>query len=280
MTSIGATLRSERLRRGLKLEQVAAETKIRIHLLEAMEDDHFDRLPGGFLTCSFLRQYAHALGLSEDGIIAAFKLQFDQPADPLPEPLPQQHSWHLSHSPELIWVLAAVFACAGTYRLWQGSQRPSPEIVVSAPGSRPTQKLSASAPTQGHPPESKFRSDTVSGSRTMATLALEGQPSTPGPVQDGGEQTMRVAFTATEPVWLSIKSDGAQTYRGTLEGQQSKEFDASSKMTVLVGNAGGLGVSLNGRQIGSIGRHGEVQLLLLTPQGAYVVPRTRDASIE
>jgi hypothetical protein len=83
-----------------------------------------------------------------------------------------------------------------------------------------------------------------------------------------------VAFTATEPVWLSIMSDGTQAYRGTLEGQQSKEFGASSKMTVLIGNAGGLEVSLNGRPVGPIGGRGEVQFLLLTPKGAYLVPRT------
>jgi cytoskeletal protein RodZ len=108
MNSIGATLRSERLRRGLRLEQVAAETKIRTYLLEAMEDDHFDRLPHGLLTRSFLRQYAHTLGLDEDEIIASFKQHFDQPPEPLPPPAPDDRSWYLRHPPEFVWVLALV----------------------------------------------------------------------------------------------------------------------------------------------------------------------------
>jgi cytoskeletal protein RodZ len=42
MTSIGDELRTERLRRGLKLEQVATETRIDVSYLEAMEENRFD----------------------------------------------------------------------------------------------------------------------------------------------------------------------------------------------------------------------------------------------
>jgi cytoskeletal protein RodZ len=278
MQSIGVTLRSERLRRGLTLEQVAAETKIRLHLLEAIEDDHFERLPGGLLTRSFLRQYAHTLRLDEDEIVASFKQQFDQIVDPLPAPPPQESSWHLSQPPELLWVLAVVFACAGAYSLWQSMQRKSHEVIVSAAVSRPSSKPSAYTPLPDQPPKPEPPPEAVSDVKTTAALPTPVEPGDPDLVQANGAQAMHVAFTATEPVWLSIKSDGAQTYRGTLEGQQ--EFAASNKMTVLVGNAGGLGVILNGKPVGPIGGHGEVRLLLLTPKGAIVVPRTLDTPVE
>jgi len=274
MTSIGAELRSERLRKGLRLDQIASETKIRIHLLEAMEDDHFNLLPNGLLARSFLRQYAHTLGLNEGEIIASFKEQSDQLPEPLPEPLPESRPWHLPHIPELLWVLAAIFACSGAYRLWQDRQRPPAETVIRAVGPRPVSKADVSPSARDDPPKTKLRSQVVSDRRTILALPMEAQPSEPRPVQDSDAQEIHVAFTATEPVWLSIMSDGTQAYRGTLEGQQSKEFGASSKMTVLIGNAGGLEVSLNGRPVGPIGGRGEVQFLLLTPKGAYLVPRT------
>jgi len=278
MTSIGVTLRSERLRRGLRLEQVAAETKIRIYLLEAMEDDHFDRLPRGLLTRSFLRQYAHTLGLDEDEIIASFKQQFDQPPEPLPVPLPEDRLWYLRHPPELFWVLTLLFASAGAYSLWQGRPRTSSEIVIGALGSRTASKASAYGSVRDHPLKPKLPSDIVSEGRIARALPLWAKPSEPGRAQESIAQAMHVALNATEPVWLSVKSDGTETYRGTLEGQQ--EFGASNRMIVLVGNAGGLGVSLNGRPVGPIGRHGEVRVLLLTPDGASVVPRTPDTSVE
>jgi cytoskeleton protein RodZ len=255
MTSIGAALRGERLHRGLRLDQVAAETKISIHLLEAMEFDHFDLLPRGLLARSFLRQYAHTLGLNEDEIIASFNQQCDMFPDPFPEPLPEDRSWHFPHAPEALWVLAAVFACTGAYTLWQEKRSTFLEILSGV----------------------KLRPETVASS-TIRALPIEERASEP--VQDSNARSIRVCFRATEPVWLSIKSDGALSYRGMLEGQQSKVFDAYSKMTVLIGNAGGLEVSLNGRPVGPIGGRGEVQFLLLTPQGARLVRHGPDTSIE
>ena len=81
MTSIGDTLRRERLRRGLDLDKVAAETKIGRHQLEAIEANQFDRLPGGVFARSFIRQYARLLELDDEEIIAELKQQFDEPAD-------------------------------------------------------------------------------------------------------------------------------------------------------------------------------------------------------
>jgi RodZ C-terminal domain len=85
---------------------------------------------------------------------------------------------------------------------------------------------------------------------------------------------MRVAFTATEPVWVSVKSDGKRAYSGTIESQQSKHFDADRKMIVLVGNAGALKISLNGKPVGPFGSEGEIRLLMLTPDGARTIQRT------
>ncbi len=82
---------------------------------------------------------------------------------------------------------------------------------------------------------------------------------------------MRVVFTASEPVWISIESDGNHVYTGTLAGREDKEWEASGKMIARIGNAGGVEVSLNGKPIGSLGQHGQVRLLELTPGGAHLV---------
>lgn len=276
MTSIGETLRGERLRRGWKLEQVAAQTKIRSYFLEAMEQGRFDRLPPGLLARSFLRQYAGTLGLDENEIIASYKEQFEKPPDPLPEPPPKRRSWHLLHPPEFVWVLVAVLACGGIYRLRQDKQRASRELDFGIVASQRASTPGASNSTPAHPPEAAFPSAGVSSRQSIGVLRAPGQAfaSQLGPVPDGA-RAVHVAFTASEPVWLSIKADGAQTYCGVLGEQQSKEFDASSKMTVLIGNAGGIEIALNGRPVGPIGAHGQVLLLVLTPRGASVVPRTQ-----
>ena len=68
MTSIGETLRRERERRNLQLDQVSRELKISARFLEAIEQEKFDRLPAGVFAKSFARQYARLLGLDEDEV--------------------------------------------------------------------------------------------------------------------------------------------------------------------------------------------------------------------
>jgi hypothetical protein len=85
---------------------------------------------------------------------------------------------------------------------------------------------------------------------------------------------LHVVFAASEPVWLSIKSDGIPAFSGMIDGLKTMGFDASTKMAVLVGNAGGLTIAVNGKPIALTGAHGEVHSLVVTPAGVHVAPRT------
>ena len=65
MGSFGEDLRSERLARGVALEDITAVTKISRRHLVALEQDSFRLLPGGILNKGIVRGYAGALGLDE-----------------------------------------------------------------------------------------------------------------------------------------------------------------------------------------------------------------------
>jgi len=64
-TAIGNILRASREDRGLSLEQVSADTHIRLHYLQAMEAGDFDAMPSRVQMKGFLRSYASLLGLDE-----------------------------------------------------------------------------------------------------------------------------------------------------------------------------------------------------------------------
>ena len=70
MSSVGETLRRERLRSGLDLEKIAQDTKISVHILELIESDQFEKLPGGVFARSFVRQYARAVGVDAEEIVS------------------------------------------------------------------------------------------------------------------------------------------------------------------------------------------------------------------
>ena len=315
MTSIGDTLRRERLRLGLDLDKVAAETKISRHQLEAIEANQFDRLPGGVFARSFVRQYARMLELDDEEILAELKQQFEEPADAAPVAEPPESSGCLPYMPSFadlydrlrtdsslssfVWVVIAVLVCAGVYSLWQRSRQPVSQVAAVAAPLKASPRVTARAPQVADPASLKPRVPTESAEspkaqslktdfspaevtengtiRVPAEATRPPEPASPRETAakpEGFPVAMRVAFTASEPVWVSIKSDGTRTYTGTIEVQESKQFDASRKMTVLVGNAGALQISLNGKHVGPIGPRGEIRLLVLTPQGAHVVPRT------
>jgi cytoskeleton protein RodZ len=65
MGSFGEDLRTERLSRGVALEDITAVTKISQRHLLALEQDRFRLLPGGILNKGIVRGYAGALGLDE-----------------------------------------------------------------------------------------------------------------------------------------------------------------------------------------------------------------------
>src|SRR5438128_780087 len=92
MTSVGETLRRERLRTGLDLHKVAEDTKISVRMLELIEADQFDKLPGGVFARSFVGQYARALGLDADEVLSEFRKTVEPDEGPTPPAPPAEES--------------------------------------------------------------------------------------------------------------------------------------------------------------------------------------------
>jgi cytoskeletal protein RodZ len=58
-------LEHRRVDSGLSLEYIADCTKISMRFLRAIEDEEFEKLPGGVYDRSYIRQYAAAIGFDE-----------------------------------------------------------------------------------------------------------------------------------------------------------------------------------------------------------------------
>ena len=248
-SSPGETLRGERLRRGLKLEEIAAATRIATHHIEALEKDRFDLLPGGSYRRSFLRQYARLLELDEQAILSSFQQQFQEPVPPLPNPPLQRRN----RPAVLVWLPVTAAALAGIYGLWQVEVRAVPQRKASAP------RTTVHAPSTG-------QADRV----RQASPQLPDPHSAAPPDPDRG---LHVRLSATEPVWILVKCDGVEIYSGMLGASAVRRFDADSRMTTLVGNAGGLRYSINGKTYEPTGIRGEVQMLEFTTAGPRVLTR-------
>jgi cytoskeleton protein RodZ len=72
LPSFGAKLKLEREKRKITLEQISVSTKIGTRMLQALEEDNFNQLPGGIFNRGFVRAYSRFLGLDEDQTIADY----------------------------------------------------------------------------------------------------------------------------------------------------------------------------------------------------------------
>src|SRR5258708_5572263 len=72
LPSFGQKLKSEREKRSITLEQISSSTKIGSRMLQALEEENFNQLPGGIFNKGFVRAYARHVGLDEDKAIADY----------------------------------------------------------------------------------------------------------------------------------------------------------------------------------------------------------------
>ena len=72
MGAFGDKFRSAREAKSLSLDDVSNVTKISSRMLHAIEEEHFDQLPGGVFNKGFIRAYAKHLGLNAEDAITDY----------------------------------------------------------------------------------------------------------------------------------------------------------------------------------------------------------------
>ncbi len=72
MAAFGEKLRKQREQQGISLDAISNDTKISIRMLRALEEEHFEQLPGGVFNKGFVRAYARHVGLDEEEAIAEY----------------------------------------------------------------------------------------------------------------------------------------------------------------------------------------------------------------
>jgi hypothetical protein len=95
--TFGENLRKQREQRGLSLDAISTITKISPRMLRAIEEEHFDQLPGGVFNKGFVRAYARLVGLDEDEAVtdylAALRENQVQSQTILPNFRPAKETW-------------------------------------------------------------------------------------------------------------------------------------------------------------------------------------------
>src|ERR1700722_2079465 len=95
--TFGERLKREREMREVTLKEVTTATRIGPRFLEALENEEWDKLPGGIFNRGFVRSIARFLGLDEENLLAEYDLAHGEPSIPAPQPyenkLPRPPIW-------------------------------------------------------------------------------------------------------------------------------------------------------------------------------------------
>jgi len=308
--SFGARLKREREQRKITLEDVSISTKIGTRFLIALEEEHFDQLPGGVFNKGFVRAYARHLGIDEEQAIADFleASGANQP-DPKAEEAPilevrEEAPTHMAARVPWGILAAAVVAIAVGFTLWgyrtreksTGPTVPSePAAKVEAtPGAAPAAELknaSATPTVETVSPSPSGETDSAPKVAEQLPAASVEQPAAANvqplgtyaaaapPPLNPQPRSFVVSIKAREDSWISITADGKQIMQDVLVAPVEKAVAARSQIVIKTGNAGGLDFSFNGRKLPLQGDYGEVKTLTFGANGLQpIAARTQPVS--
>ena len=83
--AFGSRLRTQRERRGVTLESIVDSTKIKLSLLSSLERGDASQWPRGLFRRAYLRDYACAIGLPAEPLVAEFVRLFPEDGSPVNE---------------------------------------------------------------------------------------------------------------------------------------------------------------------------------------------------
>ena len=151
--NFGERLKHERELREVSPNEIVVATRISLRFLEALENEDWDKLPGGVFNRGFVRAIARFLGLDEEKLLAEYDLARGDQAPEFVSPehrIPQTSKWVLVGLVLGALVGIAALVAAGVY----GWRRYSADRHGKSSSDIMTQSL-IMAQSAGEPPQSK-----------------------------------------------------------------------------------------------------------------------------
>ena len=273
-------MRAARTSRGLTLNEASARTRIRASYLAAFEEERLDALPPYPFVRGFLRTYAVELGLDPEPLLQRLTAIMPEPTPGSIEESTRLDRTIVAGRP--LTVAQRVGRSAGIAGLVAGialvlyfakqlqefsqpvptstpQSAPSPQAGATSQAAVPTQHAAAAPPSPLPTPQAPSRPSPTSGPTRTPQPSPAPTPSAPAGVTTqitGGGIT--IDLEATGRSWILVVADDVVVYRAFVTAGEHRRWQANGSMTVRVGNAGFVILTVNGRSIGPLGALGQV----------------------
>ncbi len=245
---LGQELRKRRQEKQVSLMDIAAETRINVKFLEAIEEGRFSILPQTYVR-AFLREYGEAIGFGADEIMRQY--------DAVQSPHQPQHS----HEPPAQPASGTTTSPAATFIKKSPSQVQKTVVFVAVLAVALAITIfltNSNSTTVSTKSTTEIPFDRVVKETEAATIKPEPVQNDSVIVVPAKADSLRLEIFTSDSVWMSILIDGKKTEEFLFPPKRKKIWLAREQFAVTMGNAGGATFQLNGRDIGSLGRRGAV----------------------
>jgi cytoskeleton protein RodZ len=294
LPSFGEKLKLEREKRKITLEQISTSTKIGTRMLQALEEDKFNQLPGGIFNKGFVRAYSRFVGLDEDQTIAEY-LEASGDAPPVSTEIVAREDGARENAENvrrleasadaparhLPWGLfaAALLVIALALSLWSHRRRehtrqpvqPAPTTATTQSSGGSSENSAAGSPTTGSPGSGLQPAPAPASASSGKAVAPNTQGLAPknllaaSPAATPGE--FMVVIQTREESWISITADGKTAPSELLPAGSERAIRGRKEVIVKAGNSGGVDFRFNGKKLDTGGDYGEVKTITFGPQG-------------
>jgi hypothetical protein len=237
---VGELLRKRREESGHDLREISKTLKIRYELLKAIEDEEFEKLPEEVYIKGYIREYAELLNIDPEIAIKAYIQQISPPQqDEYRETAEKKiaHKKKLKIRYLLIPSLLVLLIITITFILFPSSRE---KPGVSSPYIETKKKVPI--PQVGtkkeifSPPLETKKENILKAEKFPHVLEV----------------------FATETTWLSVNIDNTDAKEMLLKPGESVKLQAKNVFSLKIGNAGGVKLVFDGKEIGKIGEKNQV----------------------
>jgi len=221
--SFGELLKREREMREISLNELTVATRVPLRLLEALEKEDWEKLPGGVFNRGFIRAIAQFLGLSEEKLLAEYDLASGQDQAATPprpyNPIPSPSKWLMAGAVLAILLVVAAAIVGGVYG-WRrfAAQRAAKKALAA----------SVQPQSQGTP--------------ALPNLVIGDATTRPSPGLD-------LSISASTATRIRVKGDGKLLLDGDVAAGETRRFSAAQQFEVTAANPAGVLLELNGQAI-------------------------------
>jgi len=271
--------------KGLSFEDLYQRTRVRAVYLQAIENKEFNVLPLPVYAKNFIKIYAGALGIDSEPLIKEYEDYLHSLTDNIVQPEHQtgEKSSFAGIKGKKTYLVIAFILIVVIVGQWLISKQheSSPDIVnpagikantlqddkgrnagANVPAGQNT-GVNAVVQVKDTQPSTVEEKTAAAGVKKDSRTASEQVLPIAVTVQDvSDKEAAQLSIRAIEETWLRVKPEQNPSFQVLLKAGEKFEYRAKS-FEIDIGNAGGIKVKFNGKDLENLGKRGEVVHLRL-----------------